>query len=161
MLLLIATSKIFSFQNNLLSHSTIWGFCSLSFPTLGPSTYVYTLPTPPSSHDRYMVILVRSIFTNYIIVTFTTEHHGKLWCPFAFPHSVFLCCCLFVLFCFFSLFIYFVFGCVGSLLLHAGFLQLRAGATLRCSVRASHCGCFSCWGTRALERRLSSCGTWT
>ena len=56
----------------------------------------------------------------------------------------------------------------------------RAGATLRCGARASHCGGFSCcgaqalgaWasavvarglsscGSRALECRLSSCGTW-
>ena len=74
----------------------------------------------------------------------------------------------------------FIFGCVGSLLLRAGFFQLRrAGATLRCGARASHCGGFSCCGARALgarasvvvarglsscgsqalERRLSSCGT--
>ena len=53
----------------------------------------------------------------------------------------------------------FIFGCVGSSLLHAGFLQLRqAGATLRCSVWASPCGGFSCCGAWALERRLSSCG---
>ena len=79
------------------------------------------------------------------------------------------------------LFIYlFIFGCVGSLLLCAGFLQLwRAGATLRCSAQVSHCSGFSCCGaralgarasvvvarglsscgSRALERRLSSCGT--
>ena len=79
-------------------------------------------------------------------------------------------------------FIYlFIFGCVGSLLLCAGFLQLwQAGATLHCGVRASHCGGFSCcgaralgaWasvvvafrlsscGSRALEHRLSSCGAW-
>ena len=32
---------------------------------------------------------------------------------------------------FFLIFIYFIFGCVGSSVLHAGFLQLwRAGATL-------------------------------
>ena len=76
-------------------------------------------------------------------------------------------------------FIYFIFGCVGSSLLCAGFLWLwRAGATLRCGVQVSHCSGFSCcgaralgaWasvvvahglsscGTRALERRLSSCG---
>ena len=75
----------------------------------------------------------------------------------------------------------FCFGCVGSSLLCAGFLQLQwAGATLRCGVRASHCSGFSCcraWalGTRAsvvatrglssfglqvLECRLGSCGTW-
>ena len=45
----------------------------------------------------------------------------------------------------------FSFGCVGSLLLHAGFLQLwRAGATLRCGARASHCGGYSCCGAWAL-----------
>ena len=83
-------------------------------------------------------------------------------------------------FFFFFNFIYlFIFGCVGSLLLCAGFLSLlRAGDTLPCGARASHCGGFSCcgaralgvWasvvvacglsscGSRALERRLSSCG---
>ena len=90
-------------------------------------------------------------------------------------------------FCRFTLYIYilkykfiylFIFGCVGSLLLCTGFLQLwRAGATLRCGAWASHCGGFSCcrawaqgaWvsvvvarglsscGSRALEHRLSSC----
>ena len=58
-------------------------------------------------------------------------------------------------------------------------LVAESGATLCCSARASHCGGFSCCGTRAvgmqasvvvsrglsscgsqaLERRLSSCGT--
>ena len=60
------------------------------------------------------------------------------------------------------------FGCVESSLLHAGFLYLwRAGATLHCGARASHCGGFSCCGARALglwasvvgARRLSSCGS--
>ena len=77
------------------------------------------------------------------------------------------------------LFIYlFIFGCIGSSQLRAGFLQLwRAGAT-PCGVRASHCGGLSCCeaqalgarasvvvarglsscGSRALEHRLSSCG---
>ena len=67
-----------------------------------------------------------------------------------------------------SNFIYlFIFGCVGSSLLHAGFLQLwRAGATLHCSARASHCGGFSCcrawalgvWASVVVARGLSSCG---
>ena len=43
----------------------------------------------------------------------------------------------------------------------------RAGATLRCHVRASHCSGFSCCGARALgvrasvvvAQRLSSCGS--
>ena len=70
---------------------------------------------------------------------------------------------------FFNLFIFliFIFGCVGSSFLRAGFLQLRQeGATLRCSAQASHCGGFSCCGARALSTwasvavayRLSSCG---
>ena len=68
-------------------------------------------------------------------------------------------------------FIYFIlfFGCIGSSLLHPGFLQLQqTGATLRCGVRASHCGGFSCCGARALgtqasvvvARGLNSCGFW-
>ena len=57
-------------------------------------------------------------------------------------------------------------GCVGPSL-------RRAGATLRCGARASHCGGssllrstdsrhpgFSRCGSRALERRLSSGGAW-
>ena len=48
-----------------------------------------------------------------------------------------------------------------------GFLKLRrVGATLRCGVRASHCGGFSCCGAWVLGARasgvvahgLSSCG---
>ena len=88
----------------------------------------------------------------------------------------------FLIFFLINLFIFllFIFGCVGSSLLRVGFLQLRrAGATLRCGARASHCGGFSCCraqalgaqasvvvarglsscGLRALEHRLSSCGT--
>ena len=79
-----------------------------------------------------------------------------------------------------NLFIYlFIYGCIGSSLLHVGLLQLRReGAALRCGVRASHCGGFSCCraqalgarasvvvarglsscGSRDLENRLSSCG---
>ena len=46
----------------------------------------------------------------------------------------------------------FIFGCVGSSLLRAGFLQLRrVGATLCCGARASHCGDFCCCGARALD----------
>ena len=76
-------------------------------------------------------------------------------------------------------YLFIVSGCIGSSLLRAGFLRLRrAGATLRGSVWASHCGGFSCYrawalgvqasvvvacglsscGSWALERRLSSCG---
>ena len=69
----------------------------------------------------------------------------------------------------FILFNLFIFGCVGSLLLHTGFLQLRqAGATLRRGAQASHCGGFSCcgawalgaWASVVVARRLSSCGSW-
>ena len=48
----------------------------------------------------------------------------------------------------------FIFGCVGSSLLHAGFLLLRrAGVTLRCGAQASHCGGSSC-------RRAQALGVW-
>ena len=59
------------------------------------------------------------------------------------------------------------FGCTGSSLLRAGFLQLRrAGATLHGGARASQCGGFSSCGAQALgsrasvvvAHRLSSCG---
>lgn len=43
----------------------------------------------------------------------------------------------------------FIYGCAGSFLLSAGYLELqRAGASLRCGVQASPCGC------------LSYCGAW-
>ena len=61
----------------------------------------------------------------------------------------------------------FVFGCVGSLLLHVDFIQLRqVGATLRCGARASHCSGFLLQSTGSrhtasavVALRLSSCGT--
>ena len=71
---------------------------------------------------------------------------------------------MYVTFFFINLFIS---VCVGSLLLHAGFLQLRrAGATLHCGARAPHCGGFPCCRARApgaqasidVARGLSSCG---
>ena len=50
----------------------------------------------------------------------------------------------------------FIYGCVGSLLLRTGFLQLlRAGATLCCTAWASHCGGFSCCTTWALGTQAS------
>ena len=46
--------------------------------------------------------------------------------------------------------------CFGSLLLHAGFLQLRrVGATHRCGARAFHCSGFSCCRAQALGTRAS------
>ena len=61
---------------------------------------------------------------------------------------------------FFLIIIYlFIFGCVGSSLLRAGFLQLwRAGATHPCGARASHCGGFSCCGARVLGKRAQQLG---
>ena len=57
---------------------------------------------------------------------------------------------------FFFLINLFIFGFVGSLLLRVGFLQLwRAGTTLRCCTRASHCGGLSHCGARALGARAS------
>ena len=78
---------------------------------------------------------------------------------------MFLSCIIIIFYTFIYLFI---FGRVGSSLLHVGFLQLwRAAATLRCGARVSHCGGFSCCGARALGARasvvaarwLSSCGS--
>ena len=57
----------------------------------------------------------------------------------------------------FIYFIYFIFGCVGSSLLCAGFLYLlRTGATLRWGAWASHPGGFSCCRARALGARASA-----
>ena len=65
-----------------------------------------------------------------------------------------------VFFFFFNLFYLFIFGCVGSSLLRAGFLQLqRAGATLCCSVWVSHCGGFSLRSMGSRCAGFSSCGT--
>ena len=66
--------------------------------------------------------------------------------------------CFFKINLFTYLFIY-TFGCVGSLLLHVGFLQLRrAGAALCCGAWASHCGGFSCCRARALGAWASVVG---
>ena len=64
--------------------------------------------------------------------------------------------------CFIYLFLkyLFIFGCIGSSLLHTGFLQLqRAGSILSGGARASHCRSFSCCGVWPLECRLSICGS--
>ena len=50
----------------------------------------------------------------------------------------------------------FIFSCVGSSLLCAGFLQLRqAGATVCSGARVSHWGGFFCCGARALAAQAS------
>ena len=55
---------------------------------------------------------------------------------------------------FYFYFYLFIFDCIGSSLLRAGFLWLlRVGATLHCGARASHCTGFSCCRAWAL-------GTW-
>ena len=52
------------------------------------------------------------------------------------------------------LFLFFISGCIGSLPPCAGFPYLRrAGATLRCVARASHCGGLSHCGAQALGTR--------
>ena len=65
-------------------------------------------------------------------------------------------------------FYFLFFGCIGSLLLCAGFLQLWwVGATLRCSAWASHWGGFSCcrawalglWASIVVSHGLSICGS--
>ena len=48
----------------------------------------------------------------------------------------------------------FIFGCVGSSLLHVGFLQWQqVGATLQCGARASHCDGFFCCTQHGLQAR--------
>ena len=56
----------------------------------------------------------------------------------------------------FNLFLFFIFGCIGSLLWCAGF-SLRWILLLQ-SMGSRRVGFSSC-GLQALERRLSSCGT--
>ena len=61
-----------------------------------------------------------------------------------------LCISLKKFFLIYYLFIMFIFGCVGSLLLCEGFLQLRrVGATLHRGARASHYRGLSCCGAEA------------
>ena len=73
--------------------------------------------------------------------------------------------------CFFvsNLFYLFTFGCWVFVAAHRlSLVAVRAGATLHCSVRASHCCAVSCCRARALgaqasvvvARELSSCGSW-
>ena len=67
---------------------------------------------------------------------------------------------MFFLFFFFNFIYLFIFGCVGSSLLHVGSLQpLRAGATPRGGARASHCGGLFRCGAQAPGAGPSSRGT--
>ena len=89
----------------------------------------------------------RSLISGSFLFTFSQRRT-------VFPSSYFF---------FFYKFIYlFIFGWVGSSLLRSGFLELRrAGATLCCGARASHCSGFSCCGARALGAQASvvvACG---
>ena len=86
-------------------------------------------------------------------------------------HSLMASLSLSVHFIFLTYFYLCIFGHTGSSLLPLSFLYLpRAGATLHCDVRASHCSGFSCraralghtgfssHGSWALKHRLRSCG---
>ena len=54
----------------------------------------------------------------------------------------------------------FIYGCIGSSLLRAGFLQLRrAGAALRCGARASHGGGFLLQSRGSRRVGFRSCGS--
>ena len=60
-----------------------------------------------------------------------------------------------------DLFIYFIFGCTGSSLLHMGFLYLQqVGACLHCGAAAFHCSGFSCGAWAAGHTGFSRCSTW-
>ena len=59
----------------------------------------------------------------------------------------------------FKIYVFIVFGCAGSLLLHRLFSNFsKEGFLSACGVQASHCGGFSCWGAQALGHLgFSSC----
>ena len=62
---------------------------------------------------------------------------------------------------FFKLINLLIFDCTASLLLHVSFsLVTVEGATLFCSVQASHCGGLFYCVAWTLEHGLSGCGTW-
>ena len=68
--------------------------------------------------------------------------------------------CFFLIQIYLFIYLFYLFGCIGSSLLPVGFLQLRqAAATLRCSLWASHCGVFSCRSTGSRHAGFSSCCT--
>ena len=109
---------------------------------------------------RGLFAICISSLVNYLFISFTHFYTGLFFIEIG---ELFICFIIYK----FIYFYLFIFGCVGSSLLRAGFLQLqRAGATLHCGVRASHCGGFSCCGAWALgvqasvvvARRLCSCG---
>ena len=158
-----------------------------TFPTTVYEGSLFSTPPPAfifcklfdDSHSDWCEVISHCGFDLHFSNISGVEHLFK--CLLAQMEAIKILFYFILIFNFIYLFIYsFIFGCAGSSLLRAGFLQLqRVGATLRCSVQASHCGGFSCcraqavvvWasivvarglsncGSQALERRLSSCGT--
>ena len=117
--------------------------------------YLYPLPLGPPSHPSPSHPSRSLQSTKLSSLCYAAGSHQLSILFYLFIRNVFI---LFIL----------IFGCIGSSLLHVDFLQLwRAGATLRCSARASHCIGFSCCGAQAVDvwasvvvaRGLSSCGT--
>ena len=104
---------------------------------------------------RFILLII--LFSPYIFLLIFVHSDQELVC---YNVQILVCFYLYfflqISFFFKKLFIYlFIFGCTGSSLLHAGFLQLqRVGATLCCSAQASCCGGFSCCGARAQARGL-------
>ena len=94
----------------------------------------------------FCINLGHNIYNLLSCMSYAERH--RIWVFFKF---------ILTLIIFLNKFIYFfifIFGCIGSALLRAGFLQLRREvATLRCGASASHCGGFSCCGAG-----LQACG---
>ena len=82
----------------------------------------------------------------YHVTPFSAEKSTDSLCIFSYTSPVFSLVTFKILslsYCYY--FILFICDCTGSLLLCVGFpLLQRVGATLHCSVGASHCGGFSC-----------------
>ena len=153
-----------------------------SFLTLSPIIFATAEPLQKKQWKRKQTHLGRrekalDYISGDLCSDSSTELRTQMWCRLS--RKLFFCWFGW----FFNKFIY-LFACFW---LHwvfvaaRGLLQLwRAGATLRCGARASHCGGFSCCraralgmrasvvvarglsscGSLALEHSLSSCGTW-
>ena len=95
--------------------------------------------------------------------------------------DLYFCFCASTILSYLFVYLFLIFACVVSSLLHAGFsLDAVSKGYSSCGAQASHCGGFSCCralalatrasvvvahrlsscGSRALEHRLSSCGAW-
>ena len=101
----------------------------------------------------------------------TAKQFSKMFGPFTLPpiisesssystlSSILVYLFFFPIFFFFNVVIY-LFGCIGSSLLHTGFSQLwQAGANLHCGAQASHCSRFLLHSTGSRHAGFSSCGT--